>query len=1151
MRYRLIWLFGLLLLVAACPAKPADPCAGVVCGNGQCVVDQGRASCTCQDGFLPLGLSCVAVNSPPVDPCANNPCTGTGKVCVASGGQAHCTCPTGYVAQGTLCVLPDPSPNPCTAPHQAVCTAAHGATTCSCDPGYAPEGSGCASLPVFDCANQHTGPSEDAFEPNECPSLATPLGPDGLAQSHSIAPVGDEDWFSVSAPPNHVLEAVFTGSAMPLFVDVYDSDGLTAVAGEHRGLAAPTFPFLAGATGQRLLRVRPMRANDTGGYSVALFDLGIDDYPNTAAAALVAVPGGSFAGEVQYAGDSDYLGVSVEPGHSYVFTLSATTSASVRVDVIALDGTTVVKTLDRGATVNQSYVAHSAVTGVFLLRAKGASVNTTGAFSVGIADLGADDHGDSPADATPVLATGLATAGQFERVGDVDVLSFPVVGSHIYAVTCLASGYSGCVATLRDGAGTVLASSSSSYNAYVAAEAAASGTWTVSLTGPSYGSTAAGPYTWKLEDLGIDDHGDTPATASPIVVGTGASGRLEMAGDDDVFSFTTVAGHIYRATCTPGAGLSSCGLALYDASGTPVSGGSSSGPLAFLATGGKAYVEVSSWYSGYTGSYSLVVVDVGADDHGDTAATATAVTVGSAAAGTLQYPADKDVFSFAAVASHIYTVVSTGPALAVKDASGVTVASSSYSTGVSFKAASGGTFTVEVSYSYSSGTVTAYTLTVTDVGLDDHGDTAAAATAITPGAAATAGNIQYSADKDVFSFTTVASHVFSATCSSSTSVCGLTVRNAAGTTVATSSGSSSAVASFLAATAATYTVEVSPPYSGYLGSYQLAVSDSGLDDHGDTPAAATSLTVGGAATAGQIQFANDKDVFAFPTTVDHVYRFTCTSSTSSVCALTVRTPAGVTLTTTYSGTATQASFVAAAGAGYSVEVASSYTYTGGYAVQVFDDGLDDFGDTPATGAPLTLGAAATSGSIQYGYDKDVFTFAATAGRLYRVTCTSSSYDVCALVARDPSASTVASASDSTSSQVGFKALVTGSYSVEVSAYSSYTGAYSVQAVELADDYGDTAATAQPVSVGAVTTGNLEITSDQDWFSVTLAASTSYTVTTTGLSLYVSVYDSTGVTALGYSGYGSKTFTTTTAGTYYVMLSSTSSYYVGAYTVRVQ
>ena len=72
---------------------------------------------------------------------------------------------------------------------------------------------------------------------------------------------------------------------------------------------------------------------------------------------------------------------------------------------------------------------------------------------------------------------------------------------------------------------------------------------------------------------------------------------------------------------------------------------------------GSYYVEVGSWGGG-TGSYTLTVVasDI-VDDHADTVAEATPVTVGGVGVlGVVDYPGDFDLFEFDAEHRELYQI---------------------------------------------------------------------------------------------------------------------------------------------------------------------------------------------------------------------------------------------------------------------------------------------------------------------------------------------------------------------------------------------------------------------------------------------------------------------------------------------------------------
>ena len=99
---------------------------------------------------------------------------------------------------------------------------------------------------------------------------------------------------------------------------------------------------------------------------------------------------------------------------------------------------------------------------------------------------------------------------------------------------------------LTDAAGvTVVSDTSSSLSARVRWEFNTGGTYYLRAVVTSWSSSTG--YSYRLEDMGVDDHGDTLATATPIVPSTTyTNAKFEVSGDVDWFSFTAEAGHIYE-----------------------------------------------------------------------------------------------------------------------------------------------------------------------------------------------------------------------------------------------------------------------------------------------------------------------------------------------------------------------------------------------------------------------------------------------------------------------------------------------------------------------------------------------------------------------------------------------------------------------------
>ncbi|MFL5319673.1 MAG: beta strand repeat-containing protein [Myxococcaceae bacterium] len=1153
-----------LLFVSAGCGKPKAVCENVSCSNnGRCVPTNGEAQCICNTTFVAKGLECVQASTEEV--CANNPCQGSnGKVCQAVNGFPNCVCPGNSFETDAGCIPIGPcAPNPCTNPNQSTCTETNGAASCACNPGYAAiVDGGCDSDRVYDCSRQHAdGGSDDSFEADECPSLAKSYDlASGLPQDHTIMPAGDADWVQIlGAQDGQIIDVTVTNSNIQLYLDVYGPDGLTSYASDHRGTASAQLRFRASGQNPTYLRVKGFRASDTGSYTLTLSNIGVDDFANTTNNAISITSGGNFTGNIQYADDIDVVRASLGAGHTYQFTVGASTASNIPVDVFNSDGTTLRKSLYYASTSTRTHLAHSTGGGEVYLSAHGTSSAVTGSFDVAFADLGPDDHGDVTFDATAITPSTSAAAGTFDRAGDVDMFSFSAQAGHAYKFTCVENYFSsnyGCGISMYDSTGTLVGSigGGSSVTTSLSAKAATTGTYYLSAYHWST-SSQGGTYTYQLEDIGGDDFGDTIATASPVTVGTAQTGVLEVANDKDVFSFSTTVDHIYQVSCTATPSYA-CYITVTDSNGTSLGYGDYTTPASFkAATSGTVYVTINA--NSTTGSYSFTVTDTGVDDHSNTATGATSLT--GTANGNIQYQYDVDTFAINANTTSAYTVTCTSTAqyvcrMYVYSPSNSLIASSSYgpSTTVSFKPTQSGIYTVQVSAL--SSYLGTYTLNLTTAN-DDFGDSVSAASGITVGTAQS-GGIQWSSDVDYFSFSTTASHIYKADCTSSnSSLCYMSIYDSNQSYVTGVSGSTASSVTFAPSAAGTYYASVSGSGStGSVGTYSLTVSDIGTDDHSNTATNATPITTT-AAVAGNIQYSNDSDYFGFTGTLNNVYTFTCTTTASNICRMRARNASGTILATANGGLSTNTmSFKATSAGSYTVEVYGYSGYTGTYSLSMSQT-ADDYGDTTAQATPIAF-ATAVNGGIQYASDIDVFSYTSTASRIYQVLCTSSSSSMCNFVVKDPTGFSVANGYASTSTSTSFKATVGGTFTVEVSGSGSTTGTYTLTVTETADDFGDTTATATNITAGAATAnGRIDYGSDVDVFSFSGTGMHIYQFACNTSASYVcalNLKDGSGnvIASKSYSTSNSIVQTLPSTGTYYVEVYSSFSG-TGAYTYQLQ
>lgn len=501
----------------------------------------------------------------------------------------------------------------------------------------------------------------------------------------------------------------------------------------------------------------------------------------------------------------------------------------------------------------------------------------------------------------------------------------------------------------------------------------------------SYSSGTSAGYSLTVQDLGLDDHGDSAATATEVSLGTSASGVISGSFDADFFRFSGLPGRIYRVSVTGAGGVAAF---LYDVNGSTLldSGEGTTATLYFKSASTRQYYLNVREYTSASSSYTVLVEDAGTDDCGDSYTDAPPLSPGTPVSGTLQFRLDRDFFSLTPVPGHVYkfelAMTAPYPTCSVYQSDGKTLVGSGSS--IIVGAEGSGPYYIEVgqgSYSWAQ-VMVPYTITVTEVGIDEHGGNPAAATRLaldTP----TAGAIDYPTDRDYFVFSTTPSHIYALSLVPSGPTVNVTLYASNATTLLASATSDPTVSLRTRATSAgDLYVEVKNDgnYSP-LGPYMVQVVDLGPDDHGDASTAATPVTPG-TAVAGSIQVPGDADWFALATTAGRIYRCTVTpvgftarvrlvsrDGSTDLGNLSGYQPLSFTFQASVSGNRYLAVLGGIAGA------------TGTYSVLAEDLGVDDVGDTPATATTVTVGDPATSGSLQFSSDVDVFSFVAAAGAL--------------------------------------------------------------------------------------------------------------------------------------------------------------------------
>lgn len=482
-----------------------------------------------------------------------------------------------------------------------------------------------------------------------------------------------------------------------------------------------------------------------------------------------------------------------------------------------------------------------------------------------------------------------------------------------------------------------------------------------------------------------DDHGNTPAEATPITsAAEPLTGAFDASGDLDVFSAVLQARHLYRSTCE-GVTARDCAVEVLDAAGERQAQRAAGSSSVFKAPADGTYFLQLRSPLGDTGTYRYRFEDLGLDDHGDGRESATSVPTSNEVHGTLTTSADTDAFIFFATeVGYVYrfgcdAVEGVGLGLTLEDgATGAqvdtTVGLPNTSTTVSVEVTAAGTYYALVTAGSSSGPSVPFTCRVEKQRLDDHGDSRAQATPLSPSSPVEVhARFETVGDLDVFSFTATEGHIYVARCEAGTvSECIVRLRNADGQLVG---GDSSYGWTRELTVGGTYYLEVVPRLFE-VGTYTLRLTDGGLDDHGDGAGIATPVTMGSSVT-GWNHSPDDVDAFSFPATAETVYRVTCTAQPGDYCSLEPHSP---------SETVRRVRYTDHIDIDVSVTETLTVFVTGGFAgytVKFEEVGRDDHGDSAANATPLVLGAS-TAGNIETPFDRDFFSIALTAGIQYQL-----------------------------------------------------------------------------------------------------------------------------------------------------------------------
>ncbi|NOK09595.1 hypothetical protein [Corallococcus exercitus] len=361
---------------------------------------------------------------------------------------------------------------------------------------------------------------------------------------------------------------------------------------------------------------------------------------------------------------------------------------------------------------------------------------STGTFQYSLAER-EDDHGVDLASATRLIPGAAPVQGLLQAGPDTDMFVFDASAGHVIQVRCAGAFTSGIQSILFGPDGQERLSGRAPTGQRF--QATNTGRYAFALSG--YQPTAI-PYTCAVEDVGADDHGDSPDTATvlPEAASIPLKGTLELSFDQDAFSFLARAGHAYALRCDTPTFAPCRDARVLTRRGEVL--------LPPVGVAQEAWLQVRVEANGESGAYALTLLDLGADQ-GSGSEDAVHLSGDVQLTGYLTPSGDVDFFRFDAAAGHVYSLEADGASVeAVRlEAPGSSLTRYDLAKVHHFLVDADSSVLLRVS-----GPRAQYRLDVREVGVDDHAGSAANATDL-GGALSATGVLSASTDVDWFALT--------------------------------------------------------------------------------------------------------------------------------------------------------------------------------------------------------------------------------------------------------------------------------------------------------------------------------------------------------------------------------------------------------------
>ncbi len=964
---------------------------------------------------------------------------------------------------------------------------------------------------------------------------ATALVMDADWTSGSVVVPKEKDFFSFTPLPGqnfHVI--VQERSEIYAGVTLYNQDGTQLqyanVPTEMQRFASEAASYYVEVSGLR---------DSVGDYRIQVIQGDGEDHGGDAASATpISIPA-QLQGRIDFDGDADWFRFEGQIGHIYQ------ADANVASSLIGPDGTTEVVRSQHGPWYYEAKATGPHYWVIARLSAQD--------YRLDLKDLGPDDHGGDAANAS-TAPLGTPIGGLIQGAEDLDWFKFDAAAGETLQFNVEGGRNTRLFLYDRDGTTKINDSGAPIFR------------YKITTSGTYYVALHALPrtrYTLHIEPLGQDDHGDELDTASEAMLGTVINGSLEQRFDDDWFRFDGVSGHDYHIDLTIRV-HSNHGLFVYDSDGNQTSVGRSDFESGIFTptSDGTYYVRVFATNGGEDpGPYSLRIVDLATDDHGNNAIDASTLELGTTQSGLFHTRNDEDWFKIVAAADgEIYNFRleapdAFSPKMSLYDTDGTTPLKHWRGGGRSYRF-DAGTYYVAVEGRPG---LTPYRLSVTRPSPDDYGNTPEEAFSIST-SDTIKGNIESALDSDWFSFSPLDKHLYSIQVWHDPLD---TLREPLAVLVDKADreyDTHNGFIKFRAISAEPVLVSVRDRDLDGVGGYFVRVVDMGIDDHGELFEEATNLAAG-SSISGEISMASEHDYFAITMGENEVHHFGI-SAVGGPVSLSLYDTEGESILET-GGSSTE-------GISWRVEEDQAGTYylrvglrrdftkeEGSAAYTLTSSGPlnDDHGNEAAT---ATAGQVDVfmDGNTESTEDSDWFAVELRAEVLYHMSIRRPWGGMTPVALYGPDGTTPIDELGA-ESVTPFTPLSDGAYYFDVR--SDVAGAYQLLVHEAKpDDHGDGLTTATPIVLNTPVAGYHENKADEDWFRFEAEAGGIYHIlglTTTGkkggFMLVVDEYEvPVASTNLGDRHPDGTVFLPEITGTYYLTRYASQGDHVGAYEVMV-